>query len=92
MGIPSLSITSNVTLGKMLIESAAMFEASAAELIGAEGQKIQRLVAATGTNRVSTSNLMFTNGQVRDLVCCLKDLENAILGKVAAGVSLVNHP
>lgn len=89
MGIPALTVTNPSVLGKMLIESAAFFEASSAELIGAEGHKLQVLVAAASNNQIPVTALTTANNAIRDTVCCLADLENAILRKIAAGTGLI---
>jgi hypothetical protein len=91
MGIPALTITSPTTLGKMLVESAIFFEASAAELVGAEGEKLQLLVGAASTGALPITTLVSAEEAVRDTICCLSDLENAILRKIAAGTGLVNR-
>lgn len=91
MGIPALTITSPSVLGKMLIESAAFFEASTAELIGAEGQKLQLLVASASNGVIPVTALTTVNNAIRDTVCCLSDLEDAILRKIAAGTGLVKR-
>lgn len=91
MGIPALTITNPSTLGKMLVESAIFFEASAAELIGAEGQKLQVLVAAATHGSLPIAALTAAENAVRDTVCCLSDLENAILRKIAAGTGLIRR-
>lgn len=91
MGIPALTITSPTVLGKMLVESAVFFEASAAELIGAEGEKLQLLVAAASNGEIPVTALTTVNNAIRDTVCCLSDLEDAILQKIAAGTGLVNR-
>lgn len=91
MGIPALTITSPSVLGKMLIESAAFFEASTAELIGAEGEKLQLLVAAASNGVIPVTALTTVNNAIRDTICCLSDLEDAILRKIAAGTSLIRN-
>lgn len=91
MGIPALTITSPSVLGKMLIESAAFFEASTAELIGAEGKKLQLLVASASNGVIPVTALTTVNNAIRDTVCCLSDLEDAILRKIAAGTGLVKR-
>lgn len=91
MGIPALTVTSPSVLGKMLVESAAFFEASTAELIGAEGKKLQLLVAAASNRQIPVNALTTANNAIRDTVCCLSDLENAILAKIAAGTGLIKR-
>lgn len=94
MTIPALTATSPTVLGKMLVESAILFEASAAELVAAEGEKLQLLVraaSATPTPRITTTELINANESIRDTICCLRGLENAILDKIAAGTSLINN-
>lgn len=91
MGIPALTITNPSVLGKMLVESAAFFEASAAELVGAEGEKLQLLVAAASNGAIPFAALTSANNSIRDTVCCLNGLENAILQKIAAGIDLVRN-
>lgn len=91
MGIPALPITNCTVLGKMLVESAIFFQASAAELVGAEGEKLQFLTAAASNGRISATALIEANADIRGTVCCLADLENAILAKIAAGTSLICH-
>jgi hypothetical protein len=91
MGIPALTITNPSVLGKMLVESAIFFEASAAELIGAEGQKLQALVAAATGRRIPVTTLIGVNEDIADVVCCLSGIENAILRKIAAGTHLIRR-
>lgn len=91
MGIPALTITNPSVLGKMLVESAAFFEASSAELIGAEGHKLQVLVAAASNGVIPIGALTTANAAIRDTVCCLNGLENAILAKIAAGTGLIKR-
>lgn len=91
MGIPALTITSPSVLGKMLVESAVFFEASAAELIGAEGEKLQVLVAAASNGVIPVSALTTINAGIRDIVLGLSGLENAILSKIAAGTGLIRR-
>jgi hypothetical protein len=75
----------------MMVESAVFFEASTAELIGAEGEKLQLLVAAASNGVIPVSVLPEVNEAIRDTICCLSDLEDAILRKIAAGTGLVNR-
>lgn len=85
MGLPSLSVCNNTrVLGENLVQSAALFEAGVAALINTEAEKMQRLIARNEGN----ATLVYTNGQIRDIVCCLKDLENGIIAKVNAGRSI----
>lgn len=91
MGIPSLPITNSSVLGKMLVESAIFFQASVAELVGAEGEKLQFFVRAASNNKVTPTLLAQVNSDIKDTICCLAGLENAILEKIAAGTSLINN-
>lgn len=91
MGIPSLPITNSSVLGKMLVESAIFFQASAAELVGAEGEKLQFLVRAASNNMITPTLLAQVNSDIKDTICCLAGLENAILEKIEAGTSLINN-
>lgn len=87
MGIPALTITEGTTLGGMLVEAAAYFQAGTAELIGAEGDKLQALAGAAGGS-VSYTLLMTANEQVKLTMSALSNLESAILSKIAAGTHL----
>lgn len=91
MGIPALPITNCTVLGKMLIESAIFLQASTAELVGAEGQKIQFLTRAASNGTITATALIEANGDVKDTICCLAGLENSILAKIAAGTSFICH-
>lgn len=91
MGIPALPITNSSVLGKMLVESAIFFQASAAEIVGAEGEKLQFLTKAASNGKITPTALIEANGDVKDTICCLAGLENAILAKIAAGTSLICH-
>lgn len=87
MGIPSLDITTPSYLGAMLVQASAYFQAGAAELIGAEGDKLQALVAAAGGS-VSYTLLMTANSQIALTMAALSNLEGAILQKIAAATHL----
>ncbi len=93
MSIPALTATSPSVLGKMLVESAILFEAGAAELVAAEGEKLQFLirVASSPSRRFTPTQLVAANQSVRDTICCLGGLESAILNKIAAGTSLIKR-
>jgi len=57
MGIPALNITAQTTLGAKLVLSSAYFDASAAEIIGAEGHKLQTIIAAYSAGSLSIDAL-----------------------------------
>ncbi len=85
MGLPSLSVPN--CLGQNVVQSAALFEAGVAAIINTEAEKLQYLLAKC----VPTTVLINTNNQVKDIVCCLKDLENAIVTKIEIGKDMMNH-
>lgn len=85
MGLPSLSVPN--CLGQNVIQSAALFEAGVAAIINTEAEKIQYLLA----KNVPTTVLINTNAQVKDIVCCLKDLERTIVEKIEIGKCLMDH-
>lgn len=93
MSIPALTATSPSVLGKMLVESAILFEAGAAVLVAAEGEKLRFLirVASSPSRRFTPTQLVTANQGIRDTICCLGGLENAILNKIAAGTSLIRR-
>ena len=83
MGIPSLTTTASSILGFMLVESAAYFQAGSAELIGAEGDKIQATV-----NQGSVSEMTVINRKIGETMSALSNLEDNVLKKIAAGTHL----
>lgn len=91
MGIPALNITAKTTLGAKIVLSAAYFEASSAEIIGAEGEKLQKIVAAYSAGSMSIAALTAVNRQVANMLGALSSLENAIVRKIAAGTSIYTH-
>lgn len=90
MGIPALDITARTTLGAKLVLSAAYFEAGAAELIGAEGLKLQKLAAAASEGFITVTSLTSVNREIMLTMSALSNLENAILRKIEAGTHLHN--
>lgn len=90
MGIPNLAVTAHTTLGAKLVLSSAFFQASAAELIGAEGAKLQKLIAAVSEGVIAITALTTVNREIKETVGALSSLEGKILQKIAAGTHLYN--
>lgn len=91
MSIPSLTATSGTSLGAKLIQSAAYFETGAAELIAAEGEKLQKLVRAASNHSITFTTLYTTvNPSIRFTVSALSSLEASIMRKISAGTHLHN--
>ncbi|WP_027398933.1 hypothetical protein [Anaerovorax odorimutans] len=88
MGIPALNITAQTTLGAKLVLSAAYFEASSAEIIGAEGSKLQKIIAAYSAGSLSIDALTTVNRQISTMMSALSTLESTIVRKIAAGTSI----
>lgn len=92
MSIPTLNVTARTTLGAMLVLSSAYFQAGSANLISAEGEKVQRLVASASGGSLGIHSLVASNGAVAGTVDLLHLLENQILTKIAAGIRIHNSP
>ncbi|WP_324823954.1 hypothetical protein [Sinanaerobacter sp. ZZT-01] len=88
MGIPALNITAQTTLGAKLVLSSAYFDASAAEIIGAEGHKLQTIIAAYSAGSLSIDALTTVNSQISTMMSALSTLETSIMRKIAAGTSI----
>lgn len=88
MGIPALNVTAKTSLGAKLVLSAAYFEASTAEMIGAEGHKLQKIIAAYSSGSISINALTTVNRQIVTMVSALSMLESSILRKIAAGTGI----
>ena len=88
MGLPVLSPISKTDLGNKIVQSAAFFEASVAAVLNSEAEKLQ-FILASGRIALGVGDLINTltrvNDQIRDFTCCAKDLEDAIVEKIAAG-------
>ncbi|BAK97745.1 hypothetical protein OBV_05470 [Oscillibacter valericigenes Sjm18-20] len=96
MGIPALSTTNPSTLGNMLLQSAAYFQASSAKFASAEGEKLQAIVAAITGGDVTFTDGTFTtlstiNSDIQLAIGALSNLENLIMQKVAAGTQIYNR-
>lgn len=91
MGIPNLNQSARTTLGAKLVLSASYFEASAAELIGSEGAKLQKLLAGVSTGSVSVKALTTINKDIRYTLAALSTLEGAIVKKIGIGTTLHNQ-
>lgn len=84
MGLPSLSVSN--CLGQNVIQSAALFEAGVAAILNTEAEKLQHLLS----NKCIPDDILITvNGQVKDIICCLKGLEEAIVCKIKIGQELM---
>lgn len=91
MGIPALTThPNNTVLGAQIVQSSVFFQASAAELIGAEGSKLQKLISyySTHTNLIST--LTTTNRQIQLTMGALSTLESLIIKKIGIGTRIHN--
>lgn len=88
MGLPVLSPVSTTVLGNKVVLSAALFETSVAAVLNSEAEKLQ-FILASGREALGLESeinvLVRVNDQIRDVSCCLKDLEDAIVAKIAAG-------
>lgn len=91
MGLPNMNITAHSTLGARLVLSSAYFQAGSAELIGAEGAKLQKIIAAVSSGSLSVTALTTINRQITGMVTALSNLENAILEKIEQGIRLHNN-
>lgn len=91
MGLPNMNLTARTTLGARLVLSSAYFQAGAAELIGAEGGKLQQVIAAVSSGSLSVNALTTVNRQISNMVIALSNLENAILTKIEQGIRLHNN-
>lgn len=83
MGLPSLSVPN--CLGQNVIQSAALFEAGVAAILNTEAEKLQYLLAKC----VPTTVLITTNAQIKDIICCLKELEGSIITKIEIGKNMM---
>lgn len=90
MGIPNLNTTTQTTLAAKIILSASYFQASTAELIGAEGAKLQRMITAASAGSISINALTTANKGIRSTIVALSTLENSIMQKIVAGTHLHN--
>jgi len=61
MGLPDMNITARTTLGARLVLASAYFQAGTAELIGAEGGKLQKIIAAVSSGSLSVNALTTVN-------------------------------
>lgn len=88
MGLPVISPISKTDLGNKLVQSAMLFETAVAAVLNTEAEKIQ-LILNTHFNRLGHQDLipqaLRANDQLRDIACCLKDLEKNIVDKIKAG-------
>lgn len=92
MGIPALNITAGTTLGARIVESAAFFQAGAAELMDAEGSKLAKITAAVSNDYLSVSALTLTTRQIMITMAALSDIQGAIQVKISAGTHLHDSP
>jgi hypothetical protein len=92
MSIPSLNITARTTLGAMLVLSSAYFQAGASNLIGAEGENMQTLVAAVSGGSLGIGALPASNSTLIGTLNYLEMIEAQILAKVQAGIQIHSGP
>lgn len=90
MALPFLDITARTTLGRRLQLSAAYFESGAAELIGAEADKLDALIAAYSANTTlgNLSSVTAANRSIKGVITALSNLEGAILRKISIATAL----
>lgn len=87
-----LNITARTTLGAKLVLSSAYFQASSAELIGAEGEKLQTIAGGVSVGSLANQALTTANLSIRRTVEYLSGIEEQILKKINAGTTLHNSP
>jgi len=92
MSIPPLEITARTTLGAMLVLSSAYFQSGSAELIAAEGEKLQKIFAGVSSGSLSVYSLTTANNLTFSILDSLLKTENEILLKIAAGIQIHNDP